>query len=81
MFSPPPLNGPLLITSPDLVAATQQHLGPQQVGPLILSRVCSRVRLHCRFRKRGTEYVRESGMKRMRGTVQSDNATEPNVPR
>jgi hypothetical protein len=36
----------------------------------------TRVRSNCRFRKRGTEYVSESGMKWMR-VVQSDNATEP----
>ena len=39
------------------------------VSSLMRPRVCSqaRVRSHCRVRKRGTEYVRESGMKWMSG--------------
>jgi hypothetical protein len=41
-----------------------------------------RVRSHYRFRYRGTEYVSESGAKRMRGGAkrQTDNATAPGVP-
>ena len=31
-----------------------------------------RIRPHCRLRNRGTEYVRESGIKRMSGVVQRD---------
>jgi hypothetical protein len=37
----------------------------------------ARVRSHCRFRIRGTDYVREYGVKWMSGIVQSDNAAEP----
>jgi hypothetical protein len=43
----------------------------------------ARVRSHCRFRNRGTEYVSKSGMPVWSGwaiDVQSDNGTEPYAP-
>jgi hypothetical protein len=41
----------------------------QRAASSLSSRTCRRVRSHCRFRNRGTEYVSKCGIKRMGGST------------
>ena len=73
--------------APSRVDSHNAHAGlarrPSPCGPspcghsLTRPREPGRVRSHCRFRKRGTDYVGESGIKWMSGGTISDSATEP----
>jgi hypothetical protein len=60
-----------LVRSEELVPALPRHRHPP------------RVRSHYRFKNRGTEYIRESGMERMSGGAkrQCDRALHPPPPR
>ena len=52
----------------------------RQEKPEVLTVAVPGVRSHCRFRKRGTEYVSESVMKRMKGRTKRQCDRAPAVP-